>query len=66
MHVLTMKQNFVAATFAIALAAFFTGCAGETTGPSETGTVSVNLIVGDTDVTAVNFEVTCATRRSAP
>ena len=54
-----MKQMFVSATFAIALAGFFTGCASETTGPSESGSVSVNLLVGDTDVTAVNFEVTC-------
>jgi exo-beta-1,3-glucanase (GH17 family) len=54
-----MKQMFVSATLAIVFAAFFTGCAGETTGPSETGTVSVNLIVGDTDVTAVSFEVVC-------
>ena len=54
-----MKQIFVSATFAIALAGFFTGCASETTGPSESGSVSVNLLVGDTDVTAVNFEVTC-------
>jgi len=54
-----MKQVFVSTACAIAFAALVTGCASETSGPSETGNVSVNLLVGDTDVTAVNFVVTC-------
>ena len=66
MHVLLMKQNFLAATFAMVFAAFVTGCASETTGPSETGNVSVNLLVGDTDVTAVNFVVTCSDSTVCP
>ena len=66
MQVLLMKQTIVAATFALVLASFFMGCASETTGPSETGTVSVNLLVGDTDVTAVNFEVTCSDSTVCP
>ena len=54
-----MKQILVSTAFAMAFAVTAVGCAGETAGPSETGTVSVNLIVGDTDVTAVAFEVEC-------
>ena len=54
-----MKQIFVSATFAMAFAVMAVGCAGETAGPSETGSVNVNLIVGNTDVTAVAFEVEC-------
>ena len=61
-----MKQMFVSATFAIAFAVFFAGCASERTGPSEPGSVSVNLIVGNTDVTAVNFEVTCSDSTVCP
>ena len=54
-----MKQVFVLTACAIAFAALVTGCAGETAGPSETGSVNVNLIVGNTDVTSVAFEVEC-------
>ena len=54
-----MKQILVSATFAIALAALFAGCASETTGPSEPGSLSVNLIVGRADVTAVTFDIAC-------
>ena len=55
-----MKQVFVTTAFAIASAALVFGCASETTGPSsETGSVGVNLMVGDTDVKAVSFELVC-------
>ena len=62
-----MKQVFVTTAFAIASAALVFGCASETTGPSsETGNVGVTLLVGDNDVTAVNFEVTCSDSTVCP
>jgi len=55
-----MKQNFVAATFAIAFATWVTGCAGETSGPSsETGSVDLNIIIDGVDVKSVAFDVVC-------
>ena len=54
-----MKHLFVSAAFAMAFAVVVVGCAGDTSGPSEAGSVGVNLIVGNTDVTAVNFDVVC-------
>ena len=54
-----MKQIFVSVTVAMALAAMAVGCASETTGPSENGSVSLNVIVGETDVNSVTFEVVC-------
>ena len=54
-----MKQVSVAAAFIMTLATALAGCASETTGSNATGGVEVNLIIGNTDVTAVNFEVVC-------
>ncbi|MDH3622479.1 MAG: hypothetical protein OES69_04010 [Myxococcales bacterium] len=54
-----MKRVSVLAAFVMTAAAFVAGCSGETGGSSETGSVSVNLIIGNTNVTAVSFEVVC-------
>jgi hypothetical protein len=54
-----MKQVSVAAAFLMTLATALAGCASETTGSNATGGVEINLIIGNTDVTAVNFEVVC-------
>jgi hypothetical protein len=55
-----MKQIFVSTAFAMAFAVMAVGCASETTeGSGEFGSVSVNLLVGDTDVKAVSFELVC-------
>ena len=55
-----MKQLSGLAAFAIVLAAMAVGCADETgEGSSELGTVNVNLMVGNNDVTSVTFDLSC-------
>ena len=55
-----MKQVFVLTACAMAFAVMATGCASETTeGSGEFGSVGVNLLVGDTNVTAVDFVLDC-------
>jgi exo-beta-1,3-glucanase (GH17 family) len=55
-----MNQSAVAATVAMGLAALLMmGCGSETTGSGDAGNVRVNLVIGNTDVTAVSFEVVC-------
>jgi exo-beta-1,3-glucanase (GH17 family) len=54
-----MKHLSVVTTAVMLLATALAGCASETTGSNATGGVEVNLIIGNTDVTAVNFEVVC-------
>ena len=53
-----MKQlhTIVASVLVTALTVALGGCASETHGSGE---LSVNLIVGDTNVTSVSFEITC-------
>ena len=55
-----MKQVSVLFACAFALAAAVVGCASDTTTESsELGTVNVNLMVGNSDVTSVTFDLSC-------